>query len=75
MSSISVPDELYKKAAEIAAAQHVSVDEVFASALVEHVASWERLKQRASRGDRERFLAVLELEKVPDIEPEDFDRL
>jgi hypothetical protein len=29
---VSVPDELYQKAVEIAEAQHVSVDEVFASA-------------------------------------------
>lgn len=73
MSTVSVPDELYKKAVEIAAAQHVSVDDVFSSVFAEHVAAWERLKQRASRGDREKFLAVLD--KVPDSEPEDFDRL
>ncbi len=72
MSNISVPDELYKKAAEIAAAHHVSVDEIFASVFAEHMAAWERLKQRASRGDRDRFLAVLN--KVPAVEPEDFDR-
>jgi hypothetical protein len=72
MSSISVPDELYKKAAEIAAAQHVSVDEIFASVFAEHMAAWERLKQRASGGDRDRFLALLN--KVPAVEPEDFDR-
>jgi hypothetical protein len=36
------------------------------------MAAWERLKQRASRGSREKFLAVLD--KVPDVEPEEFDR-
>jgi len=73
MSSISVPDELYRKASEIARAQHVSVDEVFASVFAEHLAAWERLQQRALRGDRDRFLSVLD--KVPDVEPADTDRV
>jgi hypothetical protein len=73
MSSVSVPDELYRKAMEIAKVRHVSVDEVFASVFAEHVSAWERLQQRASRGDREKFLAVLD--KVPDAEPEDLDIL
>lgn len=72
MSSISIPDELYKKAAEIAATQHVSVDQVVASVFAEHLASWERLKQRAARGDRGRFRAVLD--KAPAAEPAESDR-
>lgn len=72
MSSISVPDELYEKAIEIAEAEHVSVDEVFASVFAEHVSAWERLQRRASQGDREKFLAILD--RVPDVEPEEFDR-
>jgi elongation factor P--beta-lysine ligase len=70
--SVSVPDELYQKAVEIAKAQRVSVDEVFASAFAEQLSAWERLRQRATRGAREKFLAVLD--KVPDAEPEDCDR-
>ena len=71
--SVSVPEELYKKAAAIAKAQNVSVDEVFASAFAEHLAAWERLKQRADRGSHEEFLAVLD--KVPDVEPAPEDRI
>ena len=71
--SVSVPEELYKKAVEIAEAQHVSVEEVVASAFAEQLAAWERLRQRATRGRREKFLAVLD--KVPDVDPDDFDRL
>jgi len=70
---VSVPEELYKKAVELAEAQRVSVDEVFASAFAEQLASWDRLRQRAARGNRERFLEVLD--KAPDVEPEDYDRL
>jgi len=73
MSSVSVPDELYEKAIEIAKLRHLSVDEVFASVFAEFVAAWERLQERASRGDLDKFLAVLD--KVPDNDPEDFDRL
>jgi hypothetical protein len=71
--SVSVPEELYRKAVEIAEAQRFSADEVFASAFVEHLAAWERLQQRAARGSRERPLAVLD--RVPDTEPEGEDRL
>ncbi|HXM40495.1 MAG TPA: hypothetical protein VN924_04540 [Bryobacteraceae bacterium] len=70
--TVNVPEELYQKAVEIAESHHLSVDEVFASAFAEQIAEWERLQQRASRGSREKFLAVLD--KVPDVEPEDFDR-
>jgi hypothetical protein len=70
--SVSIPEELYQKAVEIAASRHLSVEEVFASAFVEHVAAWERLQQRVARGSREKFLAVLG--KAPDVEPEDLDR-
>ncbi|MEX2264285.1 MAG: hypothetical protein WD696_20190 [Bryobacteraceae bacterium] len=71
--SISVPEELYREAAKIAEAQQVSVDEVFASTFSEHLVAWDRLKQRAARGSRDKFLAVLD--KVPDVEPEESDRI
>jgi len=70
---VSVPEELYEKAAAIAAAEHISVDEVFASAFAKQLAAWERLRRRADRGDQDKFLSVLD--KVPDVEPEGYDRL
>ena len=57
--SVSVPDELYQKAVEIAKAQRVSVDEVFASAFAEQLSAWGRLQQRTARGTRDKFLAAL----------------
>jgi hypothetical protein len=71
--SVSVPEELYRKAAEIAESQHVSVDDVFAAAFVDQLAARERLGRRAAQGNHEKFLAVLD--KVPDTEPQDYDRL
>jgi hypothetical protein len=70
--SVSVPDELYQTALRIAQAQQVSVDEVFVSAFAEQLSSWKRLQKRADGGTREKFLAVLD--RVPDVEPADYDR-
>jgi hypothetical protein len=70
--NVSVPDELYEKAVEIAKAQRVSVDEIFASAFAQQLSAWSRLQQRANGGTREKFLAVLD--KVPDVEPDGYDR-
>jgi hypothetical protein len=72
-AAITIPEELYEKAAAISKAQNVSVDQVFASAFVEHMAAWERLQRRAARGNRENVLAVLG--KIPDVEPDPEDRL
>jgi hypothetical protein len=71
--SVNIPEDLYRQAREIADSQHLSVDDVILSAFKEQLAGWERLKQRAARGRRDEFLKVLD--KVPDVEPEDYDRL
>jgi hypothetical protein len=69
--AVNIPEELYRQACEIADLQRLSVDEVISSAFAEQLAAWERLKQRAARGNRESFLRVLD--KVRDVEPEEFD--
>ena len=71
--TIGVPEELYRKAIEIAQEQHVSVDEVFAAASAEKMSALDRIKERAKRSSRDKFLGVLE--KAPDVEPEEYDRL
>lgn len=70
--SINIPEELYDQARGIAESHRVSVEQVFASALADQFAAWQRLRERAAGGDREKFLAVLD--KVPDIDPEEYDR-
>ena len=70
---IELPADLYELAQLMARAQHMSVGDVFASAFSDHLASWRRLKKRAARGSREAFLKVLD--SVPDVEPEEYDRL
>ncbi|HJZ98979.1 MAG TPA: hypothetical protein VKE70_20860 [Candidatus Solibacter sp.] len=72
-ATINLPDDLYQKALAMAKEHQISVDDVFVSAFVEHLSALQRLKERAARGDREKFLAVLD--RVPDVEPEEYDRL
>jgi len=71
--SITVSDEIYEQARSIAEAHHIPVDDVFAKAFAEQFSAWQRLQERVKLGDRDKFVAVLN--KVPDIEPEAYDRI
>src|SRR5215471_6476219 len=61
------------RAAEVAAEEHVSVEELFAAAFEERVLEFERLKDRAAKGSYEKFRQVMS--KVPPAEPAEYDRL
>ncbi len=71
--SIDIPEELYQQVRILAEAHHVPVEEILVSALADQCAAWQRLLGRARRGDRDKFLSVLE--KVPEVEADEFDRL
>ena len=74
--NIRVPDSLLKQAQEMAEKEDVTVEQLINSALAEKMAAWrtvEYLKERAARGDSEKFKRAMS--KVPDVEPETFDRL
>jgi hypothetical protein len=71
--SVTVPDSLFQKAAELAARQNISVERLISSALAEQIAGWERLEQMAARGNREQFLEAMA--RVPGAEPLPEDRL
>jgi len=71
--SINIPEELYEQARAIAEAHHIAVDDVFATAFSEQFSAWQRLQERAKRGDRDKFLAILS--QVPDVESEAHDRI
>ena len=70
--TVNVPEELYRRASEVAASENISVDELFASAFEERVLEFERLKERAARGSYEKFLRVMS--KVPAVESPEHDR-
>jgi hypothetical protein len=71
--TINIPEELYHSAKQIAAAEKVSVEELFASALEERILEFERLKERSARGSYEKFRQVMA--KIPAVEPPEHDRL
>ena len=76
MEPIAVPESLLKQVRELAEREGITVDQFISSAMAEKAAAWttvEYLKQRAVRGSRQKFQQALS--KVPDVEPEDRDRL
>ena len=78
MSAISLrlPASLHEKAREVARQESVSVNQLITLALAEKLSALlaeDYLVMRARRGDRAKFEAAMA--KVPDVEPEDDDRL
>ena len=71
--TVILSEELYNKAAELAAREQISVDEFVSAALVNQVAGREYLNERAHRFSREKFESALA--QIPDSEPEEYDRL
>lgn len=71
-----VPNSLYKQVEALATREKISVDQLGAIALSAQVSAWmtkDYLAERANRGNWERFQQVLA--KVPNVEPEDYDKL
>jgi len=74
--SLRLPTSLHEKARELAKRDNVSVNQFITLAVAEKIASLlteEYLSERAKRGSREKFEAALA--QVPDVEPEEYDRL
>ena len=74
--TLTLPESLYKNVCTLAQQDGISIDQFIATAVAEKIAVFmtvEYLQERAKRGSREKFEAVLA--KVPDIEPEEYDRL
>jgi hypothetical protein len=74
--SLRLPTSLHEKVREVSEQENISMDQFIAAAVAEKLAAFlsvEYLEERARRGSREKFEAVLA--KVPDVEPEEYDRL
>ncbi len=74
--SLRLPKSLHEQLRELAQEEGISVNQFVMLAVAEKVASIstiEYLEKRARRGSREKFLELLG--KVPDVEPEEADRL
>lgn len=74
--SLRLPKSLHEQLRELARAEGISVNQFVMLAVAEKVAALstiEYLEQRARRGSRERLLELLN--RAPDVEPAEFDRL
>ena len=74
--SLRLPKTTYNQLKEAARAEGISMNQFITLAVAEKIATLSTLnylEERAKRGKREKFLAALE--KVPDVEPEEYDRL
>lgn len=74
--NVQVPDSLYKQIEALAGRENMSIEQLVAIALSAQVSAWmtkDYLEEKAKRGSWEKFRQVLN--KVPDVEPEDYDKL
>ena len=74
--SLRLPKSLHEQLKELAQEEGISVNQFVMLAVAEKIAmisTIEYLEKRASRGSREKLLEILN--KAPDVEPEEFDKL
>lgn len=74
--SVRLPKYLHREIKELAEEEGISMNQFIATAAAEKISSLktvEYLEERAERGSREKFERVLE--KVPDAEPDEHDKL
>jgi 23S rRNA G2445 N2-methylase RlmL len=74
--NVQIPDSLYKQIEALAAKENMSLEQLVAIALSAQVSAWmtkDYLEEKAKRGSWDKFQQVLN--KVPDVEPEDYDKL
>lgn len=76
IEAIKIPESLLKKVRALAEKEGITVEQFISSAIAEKASAWitvDYLRERAARGSHEKFL--LALSKVPDVEPDERDRL
>ena len=74
--SIRIPDYLHKQVKNLAANEKISINQFITLALAEKLSALmteDYIKERAKRASKDKFLKALE--QVPDVEPEEYDRL
>ncbi|MDP5339544.1 MAG: hypothetical protein NWQ28_13325 [Nodularia sp. (in: cyanobacteria)] len=74
--NVQIPESLYKQIETLAAKENISLEQLVAIALSAQVSAWmtkDYIQEKAKRGSWDIFGQVLA--KVPDVEPEDYERL
>ncbi len=73
--SLRLPDSLHETAKQLAKHDHISVNQFVTVAVAEKISALmteDYLEQRAQRGSRAKFDEIMR--RVPDVEPEEYDR-
>jgi hypothetical protein len=73
---VQIPDSLHKSLSDLAGRDGISIDQFISTAIAEKLSALmteNYLNDRAKRGDRAKYEAILA--KVPDIEPEAYDKI
>lgn len=78
MSTLSVrlPESLHKKIKELAEQEGVSMNQFITLAVSEKMSALltvDYLKERAEKGSKQEFKNIMD--QVPDVEPEEYDKL
>ncbi len=74
--SLRLPDSLHNKIREFSKEEGISINQFITSAASEKISAFatlDYLEMRAKRADKKKFEKALS--KVPNIEPEEYDRL
>jgi hypothetical protein len=74
--SLRLPHSLHERARSLAQREGISINQLISTALAEKMSALlteEYFRERRQRASRTKFLAALA--KVPDVDPEDHDRL
>jgi hypothetical protein len=73
---ISVPNSIHKSLKELAEKDRVSIDQFVTTAISEKISAFmtkKYLEDRGKRGSKKKFMQALS--KIPNVEPEKYDRL
>lgn len=74
--SLRLPDSLHRGIKELALKEGISINQFVATAVAEKMAALmteDYLQERARRGSRAKYEAALA--QVPDVEPDEYDRM
>ncbi|MEH1962539.1 MAG: hypothetical protein V7L05_22355 [Nostoc sp.] len=74
--NVQLPESLYKQIEALAASENISIEQLATIALSAQVSAWmtkDYLEEKAKSGSWEKFQQILN--KVPNVEPKEYDKL
>lgn len=74
--SVRLPESLHKKIKELAEKEGVSMNQFITLAVSEKMSALmtiDYLKERAEKASKKKFINIMD--QVPDVEPEEYDKL